>query len=267
MRVESFESQIRLELTGIPSTYSPADLSRRADDLMQALEDLLQIGGLLTHSRLAYRLSHNVDAQSRTATHVLLLHLLPKVSTQLELFMDPSRRESAESGMARDWQTVVEAFRTAPQRCDAARVQFAVRIAQAVRDHRPEALPVLPQATVALLKAPVRKISGRFYGAPWQLQLPRVGVDWDANSTHLYARVSRERDGFSLCPLNQRLPGRRGAGRLRMDFPPDLDTLAILDRATHTGKPQSILVRLGREPGDVQPCCADFLGFSDASAS
>jgi len=50
-----------------------------------------------------------------------------------------------------------------------------------------------------------------------------------------------------------------------MAFPADLDALAILDRASHTGKPQNILIHIGREPGDDAPYCADFLGFIDAA--
>lgn len=261
MPSECADTHIRLDLSGVPAVYTADELRDRAEQVVQEVEDLLQLQDLLIHSTLRYLLSQEVDAKAGTFKHLILLDLVPKRAAQLDLFTGALDREALAAAMATESQALLDAFRAAPQRCDRARVLFAMRNAAAVSHSDPAKVPMLGADVRQFLTVRRRSFSGHLSGFRWQLQLDHVGFDWDCTLTQLRVRLYRERDGFSLRPLNAQLACGVRRQRLRMGFPADLEALATLDRAAHTGQALGVQVRLGRNPGDEAVSRADFVRF------
>ncbi|MCU1330552.1 MAG: hypothetical protein JWN34_5922 [Bryobacterales bacterium] len=264
MQFDPPDAHIRLDLSGMPAVYTPRQLQQRADQMIDEIEDLLQLKDRLIHSRLRYRIS--VDVESGKIKHLLLLDLTPKESAQFDLFWGTLDHHALQKALTTDSHTLVDAFRTAPQLRDRAVVQLAMRNAAAVRNCAAQSVPAMDCDAHAYLKNRRRRFNGRVSGIPWQLELAHVGFEWDCTPTRMQARICRERDGFSLRPLKTQASAIRGNPRLKMELPADLDALAVLDHAAHTGVPQWILVRLARDPGDTEPSRADFLQFEKPDA-
>jgi hypothetical protein len=264
MQHDPSPSHIRLELSGVPSSgYSAEQLADAADDLLREIEDLLNLNAALAHSKLGYRLCDRVDQESGTVKRFVQLHLIPKPRLQADLFGSWISVDQLESILYDDRQTLVNLFRKAPQVCDVARVRFAERVASAVMNVESEQLPPLDLQLLSALRARRNELRGSVCGHGLQLRLPDVGLDWDSAPVAIRARIERRGgEGYWLKPLGAVLPVRASA-RLKMDFPQELEVSARLDRATLTGKPESLLVRIGRKVDSGEADCADFLEFCD----
>lgn len=256
-----FPILLKLALEGVPPEYTAADLEERAAQCLEGLEGLLSISSQLKNSKFAYVLS--IIAHEGRAKHQILIGLEPRGPILVDLFQ--GNVHAAQSSLEEDTAVFINACKSAPQRCAAAQVAFALHVAACVMDWSGPEVHDLEDRYPELFKGRNIRHKGELGGAPMQLTLEHVGLDWDSKHSTVRARVHREKDGYSLVCLNgPTAVTTRGKSRVRMEIPNDRTATARLDASTHNGTIESLIVRFGREPGASAPTRADFLRFSEA---